>query len=116
MTEYSYDSDDYRFEESRDWYNYREDFTRNFPERVQEDYYQDRPEIKRGVDVPEDISAWTEPVHRGLIDSSYWTGGDNGEAAMRQDAFDDDMSRIRAYDSTVYFNLFRTNLRSNHWF
>ena len=46
-------------------------------------------------------------------ESSYWTGGDQGEAAAAQDPFDDDMSRIRR--TIPSFMFFRRNIRNNHW-
>lgn len=47
-------------------------------------------------------------------ESSYWTGGDQGQAAAAQDSFDDDMSRIRR--TIPNFKFFRANIRNNHWF
>jgi len=101
MPEYSYDPDDFRFrtERERQYFDAieypRED------NREREQYLKENP---RG----------SLALARLSSESSYWTGGDQGEAAMAQDPFDDDMTRVRRTIPSFFF--FRANFRNNHWF
>jgi len=104
-----YDAEDlYFYDEGGPGYFDDPDYGREQYDRERETEYNERPEQKReDVDYSEEQAVWVEPPH-------YRRGQPR---AYLQDVDDDDMSRIRNTNVlTLPFNLFRQNIRSNHWF
>lgn len=104
MPEYSYDSDDYRFQDDRPYYNFDErEWMSNSEARVRATEYSDRPSskpwwIEMGVDMPD-----ASPI---VNRTPY------------QDADDDDMSRIRSTvtnSSAIDFFLYPYVYRNSEW-
>ena len=88
MPEYSYDSDDYRFQDDRPYYNFDErEWLTPEAARDRSTEYSNRPSskpwwIEMGVDMP-------DAPRTNSIQSQ------KRAAALQQDPFDDDMSRLQ---------------------
>jgi len=101
MPEYSYDPqeiDYYRFESPGERQYFDDVEFQRDDDRERQAYLMENP---RG----------SLQLARLPTESAYWTG--DGDAALHQDPYDDDMTRIRRYPT---FRLFRSDIRNTHWF
>jgi len=122
MVEYSYDADDYRFrkEEERQFIEEIE-YPRPERDRTREAYERDRPSRTyrdEGIDAPDDVPLWfIEMRGRQRLQETFsdgdgdYLGNDEIVNGIRPGNSSSSIS-----DEGTMFNLFKTDIRNNHWF